>query len=125
MEQPVGYVRKGEEHLVCRLKKSIYGLKQASRRWNSVLDSHLRAMGFTQSNSDPCIYMSGKVDKFFIAVYVDDMILAGSKEDEMKKVKEQLLLKFDIKDLGKQRYFLGMSVIQNDEKATTWMGHPT
>ena len=125
MEQPVGYVRKGEEHLVCRLKKSIYGLKQASRCWNSVLDSHLRAIGFTQSKSDPCIYMSGKDDKFFIAVYVDDMILAGSKEDEMKKVKEQLLLKFDIKDLGKLRYFLGMSVIQNDEKATTWMGQPT
>ena len=82
-------------------------------------------MGFTQSKSDPCIYMSGKDDKFFIAVYVDDMILAGSKEDEMKRVKEQLLLKFDIKDLGKLRYFLGMSVIQNDEKATTWMGQPT
>jgi hypothetical protein len=49
MKQPIGYEKEGEEHLVCKLRKSIYGLKQASRCWNVALDSHLRSMGFTQS----------------------------------------------------------------------------
>ena len=114
-----------DKHLVCKLWKSIYGLKQASRCWNVALDSHLRSMGFTQSMSDPCIYMSGGEDTFYIGVYVDDMILAGKDETEMKRVKEELSSKFDIKDLGKLSYFLGMSIIQNQEEKKTWMGQPT
>ena len=77
MKQPVGYEKEGEEHLVCRLRKSICGLKQSSRCWNMALDSHLRKMGFSQSKSDPCIYVSGGDDTFYIGVYVDDMVLAG------------------------------------------------
>ena len=57
-KQPIGYEKEGKEHLVCRLKKSIYGLKQSSRCWNTALDSHLKRMGFSQSKSDPCIYIS-------------------------------------------------------------------
>ena len=62
MEQPTGYEKEGEEHLVCRLRKSIYGLKQSSRCWNMALDTHLRNMGFFQSKSNPCIYVSGGED---------------------------------------------------------------
>ncbi len=69
-------------------------------------------MGFTQSDHDPCIYISGEDDKFIIAVYVDDMILAGSKTDAIERVKKKLSSKFDIKDLGELKYFLGMTVIQ-------------
>ena len=125
MKQPIGYEKEGEEHLVCKLRKSIYGLKQASRCWNVALDSHLRSMGFTQSTSDPCIYKSGREDTFYIGVYMDDMILAGKDEAEMKRVKEELSSKFDIKDLGKLSYFLGMSIVQNQEEKKTWMGQPT
>ena len=81
-------------------------------------------MGFTQSDHDPCIYISGEDDKFIIAVYVDDMILAGSKTDAIERVKKKLSSKFDIKDLGELKYFLGMTVIQDNEKGTTWMGQP-
>ena len=56
MQQPEGFVTDGQEHLVCRLKKSIYGLKQSSRCWNRALDAQLKLMGFVQSTSDPCIY---------------------------------------------------------------------
>ena len=77
MLQPKGFVVDGEEHLVCKLKKSIYGLKQSSRCWNVALDSHLKKMGFTQSTSDPCIYMDAGGDAFYIGVYVDNIILAG------------------------------------------------
>ena len=56
MRQPESYKVKGKERLVCRLKWSIYALKQSSRCWSMALDSHLKEMQFTQSQSDPCIY---------------------------------------------------------------------
>ena len=105
--------------------KSIYGLKQSSRCWNTALDAHLKEMGFTQLKSDPCIYVSGGNDPFYIGVHVDDMFLAGKDAARMKSVKQQLSSKFDIKDLGKLSYFLGMSIVQNLEERRTWMGQPT
>ena len=63
--------------------------------------------------SDPCIYMSaagGEV--FYIGVYVDDMVLAGSNDARIEEVKRELAAKF-IKDLGKLSYFLGISIFQN------------
>ena len=125
MKQPIGYEKEGEERLVCRLRKSIYGLKQSSRCWNAALDSHLRKTGFSQSNSDPCIYASGGDDPFYIGVYVDDLILAGKDKAKMKRVKEELSSEFDIKDLGKLSYFLRMSIVQNQEEKKIWMGQPT
>ena len=125
MEQSTGYEKEGEEHLVCRLRKSIYGLKQSSRCWNMALDTHLRNMGFSQSKSDPCIYVSGGEDTLYIGVYVDDMVLVGKDEAKMKHVKEELSSRFDIKDLGKLGYFLGMSVVQDQEKKETRIGQPS
>ena len=124
MKQPTGFEKEGDEHLVCKLRKSIYGLKQSSRCWNSALDTQLKKMGFTQTKSDPCIYVSGGEDTFYIGVYVDDMILAGKDEAKMKRVKEELSSRFDIKDLGKLSYFLGMSIVQDEKKKVTWMGQP-
>ena len=79
-------------------------------------------MGFIQSKSDPCIYMSGGEDSFYIGVYVDDMILAGRDATRMKEVKEELPSKFDVKDLRKLNYFPGMSIVQSKGKKETWMG---
>ena len=86
MRQPEGFIAKGKEHLVCRLKKSIYGLKQSPRCWNSALDSQLKKMGFVQADSDPCIYRASAGEMFFIGVYVDDIVLAAKSE---KRLKEQ------------------------------------
>ena len=58
MKQPEGFASKGQEHLVCKLNGSIYGLKQSPRCWNSALDNHLNKMGFTQTTSDPCLYIA-------------------------------------------------------------------
>ena len=123
MKQPEGYEIKGKEHLVCRLKKSIYGLKQSPRCWNIALDSHLKKMGFSQSQSDPCIYYKNEDDEmFYIGVYVDDIILAGRSESRMKAVKADIAQKFNTKDLGKLSYFLGMKVSQNEENNSIWIG---
>ena len=77
MKQPEGFVTEEKEHLVCKLNKSLYGLKQSPRSWNYVLDEHLQSIGFVQTPSDPCIYIAEGDEPFIIAVHVDDTILAG------------------------------------------------
>ena len=79
MRQPEGFVVKGLEHMVCRLKHSIYGLKQLPRCWNSVLDEYLKQFGFVKLTSDPCIYTMA-CGEMIVGVYVDDIIIAGKNE---------------------------------------------
>ena len=86
MKQPEGFATKSKEHLVCKLKKSIYGLKRSPRCWNVALDDHLCDIGFTQSTSDPCIYTS-EGGSVLLAVYVDDVLLAAKSEQHMSEVK--------------------------------------
>ena len=121
MRQPEGFVAKGKEELVCKLKRSIYGLKQSPRCWNSVLDSYLKELGFSQTASDPCIYYQQKGEEM---LYVDDIILAGKTERQIQEIKDCLSRKFDIKDLGKLQYFLGMKVVQKGENKSIWIGQP-
>ncbi len=79
MKPPEGFCTTGEDHLVCRLKKSIYGLKQSPKCWNTALGSHLKDMGFIQSTSDPCIYMKAGGD-VYLSVYVDNIVIAGRNQ---------------------------------------------
>ena len=125
MKQPEGYVVKGKEKLVCKLKKSLYGLKQSPRCWNEALDKHLKKMGFVQANSDPCIYTASRGELSLIAVYVDDIILAGRSDKRMKELKDAIGEKFMVKDLGELHHFLGVKVIQNRESNSIWIGLET
>ena len=125
MKQPEGYTVKGKEKFVCKLKKSLYGLKQSPRCWNEALDKHLKKMGFEQANSDPCIYTASGGELFLIAVYVDDIILAGRSDQRMKEVKDAIAGKFTVKDLGELHHFLGVKVIQNKESNSIWIGQET
>jgi len=111
MKQPAGFVTKGKEHLVCKLNKSIYGLKQSPRCWNAALHDHLRKIGFSQSTSDPCIYTT-EGETVIIAVYVDDIILAAGSEQRMIEVKKAIADHFQVKDMGELQYFLGVTVDQ-------------
>ena len=93
MKQPNGYEENpGGERLVCRLKKSIYGLKQSSRSWNMTLDTHLKQLGFVQLDSDPCIYHLTDDTSLYMGVYVDDIVIAGSDKTSIERVKKQLAL---------------------------------
>jgi len=120
MKQPEGFIKRGEEHLVCKLKRSIYGLKQSPRCWNSVLDNQLKKIGFVQSESDPCIYRASEGEMFIMGVYVDNIVLAAKSEKQLKDVKQALAKCFDIKDMGKLHY---LKVIQNEE-ASEVCGQP-
>ena len=99
MKQPEGFVAQGQENLVCRLKKSIYGLKQSPRCWNQALDTQLKAMGFKQSSNDPCIYISTTDSLLILAVYVDDIVLAGKSQQTIANVKTKLGEHFRVKDM--------------------------
>ena len=112
MTQPYGFVEKDNEHLVCKLERSIYGLKQSPRFWNEVLDEHLQSMGFQRSAADESIYTE-KIngDLALIAVYVDDIILASKKEQTINKTKEVFAKRFVVKGMGQLHYFLGVRVV--------------
>ena len=81
-------------------------------------------MGFAQTTSDPCLYVSTEGEMFVIAVYVDDIVLAGKSNRKMSEVKNALASKFDVKDMGKLHYFLGVKVIQDQEGEKIWIGQP-
>ncbi|CAN1346939.1 Retrovirus-related Pol polyprotein from transposon TNT 1-94 [Linum perenne] len=96
---------------VCKLTKSLYGLKQASRQWHAKLSDTLITLGYIQSKSDYSLFTKNNTDGFTaLLVYVDDIILAGSNIDEISRVKRHLDITFTIKDLGPLKYFLGMEV---------------
>ena len=85
MEQPPEYVKEGKEHFVCKLKKSIYGLKQSPRCWNTVFKEHMESTNFKQCTADPCIFVSSEgTDLTIIAVYVDDLIIITKTPEKMR-----------------------------------------
>ena len=125
MRQPEGFIEPGKENLVCQLRRSIYGLKQSPRCWNHALDSQLRDLGFSQTGSDPCLYVSSiQKEMFIVAVYVDDIILAGKTLTTVNAVKEKLSQRFKMKDLGSLHHFLGVKIIQDKLSKMIWIGQP-
>ncbi|CAN1266422.1 Retrovirus-related Pol polyprotein from transposon TNT 1-94 [Linum perenne] len=116
MEMPPGLqdVGNGNKKPVCKLVKSLYGLKQASRQWFVKLSSALKSEGFKQSAADHSVFIySTMADMVVLLVYVDDIILAGSSLQLIEEIKGKLHLHFKIKDLGKLKYFLGLEVARS------------
>eukprot|EP00253_Pinus_taeda_P022201 PITA_22201 len=114
-EQPTGFIQTNSS-LVCRLKKSLYGLEQALRAWYAKMDSFLLETGFSRCHSDNTVYTK-KVGKSLIilVLYVDDLIVTGSDPNIINHVKSSLKKKFDMTDLGHLHYFLGLQVLQSKE----------
>ena len=117
MNQPEGFIDLGKE-LVCRLKKFLYGLKQAHRQWYKKFNTFMIAQGYTCSQYDECVYFRQYSDGSFIylLLYVDDMLIASKDKSLISKLKSQLTKEFEMKDLGAAKKILGME-IQRDKKA--------
>jgi hypothetical protein len=113
MSVPQG-VHSPKPNQVCKLLKSLYGLKQASRKWYEKLTGFLLQQGYKQSASDHSLFILYN-DACFTAllVYVDDVILAGNSITEIERIKTALDAEFKMKDLGKLKYFLGIEVAQS------------
>jgi len=97
---------------VCRLKKSFYGLKQASRQWYAKLTEVLYSRGYTHSSNDYSLFYKRTTESnTFLGVYVDDILLTGDNNAEITSLKAYLDLTFKIKDLGPAHYFLRMEIL--------------
>ena len=108
MTPPPGLHRQGE-NLVCRLHKSIYGLKQASQNWLSTFATTVKSVGYIQSKANYSLFTKSQGRKFTtILIYVDDILLIGNDLHEIKLLKSHMLKHFIIKDLGELKYFLGI-----------------
>ena len=92
---------------------------------NTFKESIATEMGFAQATSDPCIYIAQSGEPFIIGIYVDDILLAGKSDKRISEVKLALAKRFDVKDLGKLNYFLGVKIVQNHRAGTIWIGQPT
>nr|GEW36495.1 zinc finger, CCHC-type [Tanacetum cinerariifolium] len=116
LKQPKGVVMPGHESKVCKLKKSLYGLKQAPKQWHQKFDDVVLSNGFSLNQADKCVYSkfdaSGK--GVIICLYVDDMLILGTEQDQVNKTKEFLSSKFDMKDLREAEVILGIRIKQGN-----------
>ena len=80
MHQPPGFAIPSKEGKVLRLRKALYGLRQAPRAWNAKLDSMLKGMGFEQSPHEVAIYRRGNgANALLVGVYVDDLVIPAPR----------------------------------------------
>ncbi|RVW85016.1 Retrovirus-related Pol polyprotein from transposon TNT 1-94 [Vitis vinifera] len=115
MEQPPGFVAQGESGLVCRLRCSLYGLKQSPRAWFSRFSSVVQEFGMLRSTADHSVFYhyNSLGQCIYLVVYVDDIVITGSDQDGIQKLKQHLFTHFQTKDLGKLKYFLGIEIAQS------------
>jgi hypothetical protein len=101
MDQPDGFIVKGQEGMVCRLVKSLYGLKQAPKQWHEKFEKTLTSIGFVVNEADKCVYYRyGGGEGVILCLYVDDILIFGTRLNAIKEVKEFLSQSFEMKDLG-------------------------
>ena len=114
MVQPENFESNNSKQLVCILKRSIYGLKQASRQWYIKFYQVITSFGFKEDIVDQCIYLKFSRSKFIVLVlYVDDILLASSDVGLLHETKRFLSSKFDMKDLGKAYFVLGIQIYRD------------
>ena len=130
MSQPEGFVDPDRPNHVCKLKKSIYGLKQSARCWNTTLDEYMKSVGYHKSNADGCIYVKsvkeadGHISFVIMGVYVDDIIPISNNPALLKAEKAPLCERFKMTDLGEIHYLLGMSINRDRESRTLTVSQP-
>ncbi|KAJ4717199.1 Retrovirus-related Pol polyprotein from transposon TNT 1-94 [Melia azedarach] len=118
MTQPDGFQVPGKEDYVCKLKKSLYGLKQSPRQWYKRFDSYMIEIGYTRSPYDCCVYYSKATNGslIYLVLYVDDMLIAAENKSNVQKLKDLLSVEFEMKDLGAARKILGMEIYRDRSK---------
>nr|GEV87706.1 retrotransposon protein, putative, Ty1-copia subclass [Tanacetum cinerariifolium] len=114
MEQPEGFVNPKYPNRVCKLKRSIYGLKQASRQWNKRFDDEIKKFSFTQNRDEPCVYLKAIWSNItFLILYVDDILIMGNNIPMLQDVKSYIRRCFAMKDLGEAAYILGIKIYKD------------
>ena len=123
MHQPLGFIKTEVEHLVCKLHKSLYGLRQSPRAWYACLHTALLAWRLTQSHLDPNLYFAHiGTDTVALLVYVDDILVKGSNLQLITQLKAHLHQTFKTNDLSPIQRYLG---VQFDRDSTGLHMHQT
>lgn len=115
IEQPEGFIQPGEEDLVCLLKKPLYGLKQASRKWNEKFDSFLTEFGLIRSTADPCVYFyRGEElgDVTILGIWVDDGLLATKTKERARAIIKYLETHFEMTSRLAD-HFIGLEITRD------------
>nr|GEY67671.1 retrovirus-related Pol polyprotein from transposon TNT 1-94 [Tanacetum cinerariifolium] len=121
MEQPEGFVNPKYPNRVCKLKLSIYGLKQASRQWNKRFDDEIKKFGFIQNRDEPCVYQKDSGSNIiFLILYVDDILIMGNSIPMLQSVKTYLGKCFAMKDLGEAAYIIGIKIYRDRSKVSCY-----
>ncbi|XP_049364801.1 LOW QUALITY PROTEIN: uncharacterized protein LOC125829654 [Solanum verrucosum] len=117
MDYPPGYeIPRLHDYRICRLKKSLYGLKQSPRVWFGKFTKSMKAFGYTQSNTDHTLFLKRQQGKIIaLIVYVDDMVVTGTDPEERKALQSYLSKEFKLKDLGPLKFFLEIEVSRSSK----------
>jgi hypothetical protein len=122
MKHPKSFVVKGNKELVCKMKKSMYGLKQSPTMWYQKFDTYVLGLGFTRRKEDHCVYFKLiGAHLIYLVLYVDDMFLVGNNKEIIQDVKTQLSSKFDMKDLGVANFILSMEIKRHWKNMKLWL----
>ena len=114
MDQPEGFQDESKENKVCRLKKSIYGLKQTSRQWYLKFHEVLTKFDFKDNVGDQCVYLKISGSNICIIVlYVDDILLASNNLEMIHETKQFLTRNFEMKDLGEVSFVIGIEIYRD------------
>ena len=110
VQQPQGYEKRGEEHKVYKLNKALYGLKQAPRAWYNKIETYFAKEGFEKCYCEHTLFTKLEEGNkmLIVSLYVDDLIFTGNDRDMCERFKKMMMLEFDMSDLGRMRYFLGI-----------------
>jgi hypothetical protein len=119
VEQPPGFVLKGQEKKVLHLIKALYGLRQTPRAWYSKLDESLIKLGFLRTTSEHAVYFQGTGShRLIVGVYVDDLVITGGDPQDIDLFKKEMKATFKMSDLGLLHYYLGLEVTQGNDGIT-------
>lgn len=119
IKAPEGVVHNGNQG--CKLNKSLYGHKQAARCWFTKFHNALSHLGFEASKKNRCIYFrKGKTitDYIYLLLYVDDVFIISGDMEKIINIKKELGVKFNMKDMGEIKLFLGMRKSRDCNKLT-------
>ena len=105
-----------DEGFCLKLLKSLYGLKQAPRNWHKLVVDLIKSMGFKQCVLDNCLFVKHiGTEIYLISLYVDDILIAGTDLQEVKRIKQQFTDRFEMKDMGELNYYLGMKITRTND----------
>jgi hypothetical protein len=115
--QPPGYEKTGHEYKVYKLKKALYGLKQAPRAWYSRIETYFLSAVFKKCPYEHTLFIktTDGGTTLFVCLYVDDLIFTGNDAAMFKDFKQSMMNEFEMTDLGKMKYFLGIEVLQRPD----------